>query len=104
MEGQRKSFDPESKASASLDRATRRLWEGGHRRRSRQHYLRVRALGRWACGTRARWRLTLTRVAWWLVKGPVLREAIGYGGFVESDNFVPTILRTEVTGEKRQEG
>ena len=99
-EGQRKSVDPKSKATASLDRATRRLREGCHRRRSRQHYLQVRALGRWACGTGARWRLTLTCVPRWLAKGPVLREAIGYGGFVEPGDCVPSFLRTESLGRE----
>ena len=103
-EGQRKSVDPESKTSASLDRATRRLREGCRRRRSRQHHLRVRALGRWACGTGARWRLTLTCVPRWLAKGPVPREAIGCGGSVEPGDCVPGFLRAEVSGEKRQEG
>ena len=102
-EGQRKSVDPESKASASLDRATRRLREGGRRRRSRRHYLRVRALGRWARGKGARWRSTLTCVPRWLAKGPVPREAIGCGGSVEPGDCVPGFLRAEVSGEKRQE-
>ena len=48
-EGQRKSVNPESKASASLDRATRRLREGCYQRRSQQYNLWVRALGCWAC-------------------------------------------------------
>ena len=99
-EGQRKSVDPESKASASLDRATRRLREGCHRRRSRQHYLQVRALGRWTCGTGAMWRLTLTCVPRWLAKGSVLREAIGHSGFVEPGDCVPSFLHAEVSGEK----
>ena len=103
-EGQRKSVEPESKASASLNRTTRRLWERYHRRRSRQHNLRVRALGRQACGTGARWRLTLTCVPRRLAKGPVPREAIGCGGFVEPGDCVPSFLRVEVSGEKRQEG
>ena len=103
-EGQRKSVDPESKTSASLDRATRRLREGCRRRRSRQHHLRVRALGRWACGTGVRWRLTLTCVPRGLAKGPVPREAFGCGGSVEPGDCVPGFLRAEVSGEKRQEG
>ena len=102
-EGQRKSVDPESKTSASLDRATWRLREGYHRRRSRQHHLRVRALGRWACGTGVRWRLTLACVPRWLAKGPVPREAIDCGSFVEPGDCVPGFLRAEVSGEKRQE-
>ena len=102
-EGQRKSVDPESKTSASLDRATRRLREGCRRRRSRRHHLRVRALGRWACGTGVRWRLTLACVPRWLAKGPVPREAIGCGGSVEPGDCVPGFLRAEVSGEKRQE-
>ena len=65
---------------------------------------RVRALGRWACRTGARWRLTLTYGPRWLAKGPVPREAIGYGGFVEPGDCVPSFLRAEVSGEKRQEG
>ena len=125
-EGQWKSVDPESKASASLDRATRRLREGCHRRRSRQHYLRVRALGRWA-RDRSEMVLDTHLCSRWLAKGPVPREAIGYGGSVEpgdcvpsflqksrerrllwwlrgASNCVPSFLRADVSGEKRQEG
>ena len=37
-------------------------------------------------------------------KGPVLREPISYGGFVEQDDSVPSFLRMEVSGEKQLEG
>ena len=37
-------------------------------------------------------------------KGPVLGEAIGYGGFVEPGDCVPSFLRAEVSEEKQQEG
>ena len=99
-EGQQKSVDPESKASASLDRTTQWLQDGCHWRCSWQCYLQVRALGCWVCGTGAKWRLTLTCVPRWLAKGPVLREAIGYGGFVEPGDCVSSFLHTEISGEK----
>ena len=63
----------------------------------------MRALGRWARGKGARWRLTLTCVPRGLAKGPVPREAFGCGGSVEPGDCVPGFLRAEVSGEKRQE-
>ena len=43
--GQWKSVHPKSKAGASLDRVSQRLWAGCHSRHSQRHYLQVKALG-----------------------------------------------------------
>ena len=41
-----------------------------------------------------------TCVPRWLAKGPVLREAIGYGGFVEPGDCVPSFLRARKSRER----
>ena len=82
------SVDSESKASTSLDRVTRMLWKGCHRRHLKIMTALPTGKSTRPLGVRDQSEMTLTCAPRWLAKGPILQEAMGYCGFVEPGDCV----------------